>query len=107
MVRVFKEQREVAQSVKFNARELAKLNQISLRQLQRDFRHQLGRSPQDWLNEQRILAAQHGLRQGDPIKKVAMDLGYKQTSHFCRKFKNFTGVTPSVFKSTLGAAECR
>lgn len=69
MVRAFNDQREVAQSVKFNARELAKFNQISLRQLQRDFRHQLGRSPQDWLNEQRILAAQQGLRRATRSKK--------------------------------------
>jgi transcriptional regulator GlxA family with amidase domain len=85
-------------AARYDCKELAKLNKMSIRQLQRIFRNELRRTPQDWMNEQRILAAQQLLRTGDPVKKVALELGFKQSSHFCRQFKLVTGVTPSQFK---------
>src|SRR5215472_2270420 len=75
--------KQMAASAHFDCKELAKLNKVSVRQLQRIFRSKLNRTPQDWLNEQRILAAREMLRVGEPIKKVALDLGFKQSSHFC------------------------
>ena len=81
----------------YDVGELAKLGNLSLRQLQRDFRQNFGRTPQDWLNEQRIKAAQQLLLSGQPVKVVALELGFKQTSHFCRQFKSFNNLTPSQF----------
>lgn len=100
---------ELAEAVNFNAGELARRCGISIRQLQRDFRRCLGRSPQDWLNEQRIKAAQKPLLAGETVKKVAYDLGFKQPSHFCRQFKSFKSVTPSEFVlvETLSDSGCR
>ena len=83
----------------YNSRKLAHLKGVTPRQLQRIFRTQFGRSPQEWLNEQRVLAAQGLLRIGAPIKKVSIDLGFKQTSHFCRQFKIMNGLTPTQFKT--------
>lgn len=34
---------------------------------------------------------------GLPVKVVALDLGFKQASHFCRKFKSCFGIAPSRF----------
>jgi len=68
--------------------------------LERVFQRQLDCAPQRWLNEQRILAARQMLQDGNPVKKVAFDLGFKQSSHFCRQFKSFTGNTPSQFKNS-------
>lgn len=84
----------------YDARELAKFHGKSLRQLQRDFKQILGRTPQDWLNEQRILAAREMLFGGTSIKRVAIELGYKQCSHFCRHFKNYSQLTPSQYMAT-------
>jgi AraC-like DNA-binding protein len=81
----------------YDARELAKLCAISLRQLERNFNRELNRSPQDWLNEQRIEAARQLLLSGGPVKRVAFELGYKQVSHFCRQFKAYNHMTPSQF----------
>jgi len=91
---------QLAADSAYNARKLACLKGITPRQLQRIFRMQFGRAPQEWLNEQRVVAAQGLLRVGAPIKKVAMDLGFKQTSHFCRQFKTAYGITPRQFKVT-------
>jgi AraC-like DNA-binding protein len=100
---------ELAEAAHFNAKELARLCQVSTRQLQRDFRRCLGRSPQDWLNERRILAARELLLAGQSIKWVAFELGFKQPSHFCRQFKRFNHVTASgfVLSEALNSRACR
>ena len=88
---------QAAASVRYDARELARLFEISPRQLQRKFNRYLKRSPQDWLNEQRIIAARRLLLSGGTVKEVAFELGFKQVSHFCRQFKTYHRMTPSQF----------
>lgn len=90
---------ELAEAAHYNARELAKLCSISTRQLQRYFRDIFHRSPQNWLNVRRMVAAQSLLLSGESVKKVALDLGFKQSSHFCRQFKSQCNMTPSEFVS--------
>lgn len=90
----------LAEKAHYSARELAGLCGVSVRQLQRYFREQFHCSPQSWLNEQRLVAAQQLLRSGEPVKKVALDLGFKQSSHFCRQFKTRNHLTPSQFASS-------
>ena len=89
--------KNLAGAARYDARELAKLCALSTRQLQRRFKQQLQRSPQDWLNEQRIEAARRLLLSGGQVKRVAFELGFKQVSHFCRQFKVYNNVTPSQF----------
>ena len=88
---------KLAAAARYDARELAKLHHVSVRQLQREFKRILGRAPQDWLNEQRVVAAQELLASGASVKRVAIDLGFKQSSHFCRQFKAFSLMTPSQY----------
>lgn len=88
---------KLAVTARYDARELARLCALSSRQLQRNFSRDLNRSPQDWLNEQRIDAARRLLLSGGPVKRVAFELGYKQVSHFCRQFKLYNNMTPSQF----------
>jgi AraC-like DNA-binding protein len=88
---------DLAKAARYDAKELAKLCHLSVRQLERDFRRNLGHTPQDWLNEQRIKAAQQLLLFGQPVKVVALELGFKQSSHFCRQFKSQNNLTPSQF----------
>jgi AraC family transcriptional regulator len=90
---------ELAVAAHYDASQLAKLCRISARQLQRHFRNSFHRSPQSWLNERRLLAAKDLLLSGESVKKVALDLGFKQTSHFCRQFKCQNKITPSQFVS--------
>lgn len=88
---------ELAKAAHYNARELAKLCRLSKRQLERTFQRIFQKTPQRWLDEQRLTVAQDLLRMGQPIKSVAYELGYKQSSHFCRQFKTHNHVTPSEF----------
>jgi len=87
---------QLAGTARYDAKELAKLCNLSVRQLERDFRRYLGRPPQDWLNEQRIKASQQLLISGQPVKVVALELGFKQPSHFCRQFKSPWVKKPSI-----------
>ena len=64
---------QLAGTARYDAKDLAKLCNLSVRQLERDFRHLLDRSPQDWLNEQRIKAAQQLLLSGQQVKLVALN----------------------------------
>lgn len=98
MARELKEQwMKLAIEARYDSKNLASLRKITPRQLQRIFRAGFGRTPQDWLNEQRILAAQELLRAGVPAKIVAIDLGFKQASHFSRQFKEYVGLPPTQF----------
>lgn len=95
---LIKEQWEaLAEKAHYNANELARLCGVSPRQLQRHFRRIFHCSPQSWLNERRLAVAQALLLSGESVKKVALDLGFKQTSHFCRQFKSQNKLTPSEF----------
>jgi AraC-like DNA-binding protein len=88
---------ELAAAANYRARELARLRRVSDRHLRREMRRCLGRSPQDWLNDQRLLAARQLLLAGLSIKAVAIELGFKHTSHFCRQFKAVNAMTPTEF----------
>jgi transcriptional regulator GlxA family with amidase domain len=88
---------KLAKTSNYEAKLLAKLCQVSPRQLQRDFKREFGRSPQDWLNEQRLVAAGQLLQDGASVKNVAFELGFKQASHFCRQFKTLYRQTPTEF----------
>ena len=69
---------KLGEEARYDARELARLCNLSSRQLQRAFRRRFGRSPQDWLNELRIENAQQLLLSGETVKSVALNLGFKQ-----------------------------
>jgi len=97
---------ELAPAAHYNAQELAKLCGISTRQLQRHFRFRFCCSPQSWLNHRRLLVAEELLLSGDSVKKVALDLGFKQPSHFCRVFKTWNHMPPSQF-AVIQHVKCR
>lgn len=88
---------ELAFTANYDPNKLAVLCGLSLRQLERRFQRRFGCTPQRWLNERRMNAAQEMLRSRLPIKVIASDLGYKHTSHFCRHFKLFYGLTALQF----------
>ncbi|MEW6306452.1 MAG: helix-turn-helix transcriptional regulator [Verrucomicrobiota bacterium] len=81
----------------YRAAELARLCRVTVRQLERIYQKELGCSPQEWLNHQRMVAAQMLLLESRTVKMVALRLGFKQESHFCREFKRYHEMTPSEF----------
>lgn len=90
----------LAKIARYNANEFARQLHLSTRQLQRVCRLRVGRSPQEWLNEQRIASAKDLLLSGNlSVREVAFGLGFKEVSHFCRQFKLRSHSTPSEFAS--------
>ena len=81
------------------AESLAELAGVSLRTLQRLFRDRFGTSPMNWLMEARLQEAARLIRGGDdPVTKIAYRVGFKDPSHFTRRFKSRFGVSPNEFR---------
>src|SRR3954462_14023069 len=75
----------------YNVTQAAKLLQCSERQLRRCCLKAFHLSAQQWLNQERLKAAASLLSASPCIKTVALDLGFKQPSHFSRQFRVFYG----------------
>lgn len=85
---------ELGRRARYDATGLAKLAKVHVRQLQRFFRQRLGGSPQAWLNQFRLFEAKRLVLQGASTKEISFELGFKQTSHFCREFRRAYGNSP-------------
>jgi AraC-like DNA-binding protein len=84
---------------------IARKCNITVRQLQRIFKRDLGFGPEEWLTQLRLLDARYLLQESRQIKGVVADLGFKQESHFFRKFKEAYGTTPSHFLRVRSRAD--
>jgi methylphosphotriester-DNA--protein-cysteine methyltransferase len=71
---------------------------VSERHLRRVFEEGIGIAPKDWLRQERMVAARSLLRQGSPIKEVAIDLGFTTSKMFSRDFQLFYGLKPTEFQ---------
>lgn len=98
----FSEWRKRARASGYNAWRLAAHLGISRRQLTRYTQATFGRSPQDWLDAQRLNDARDCLREVRSVKEAAFQLGFKQSSHFSREFKLVHGLSPTAY---LAAAD--
>jgi len=89
------------------AETLAEIAGVSLRTLQRIFRERFDTTPMSWLMEARLLEAARVIRAGDdPVTKIAYRVGFKDPSHFTRRFKARFGVSPNEYRrSDEGAPE--
>lgn len=87
----------LAQKAGYRANKLANLNGISLRQLERFFIEHFKRPPQEWLDELRLIKAALFLVSGRRVKEVAVQLGFRNVSHFSRKFERYHGCRPIEF----------
>jgi AraC-like DNA-binding protein len=81
------------------ADDLASIAGVSLRTLQRLFRERFDTSPMTWLMEARLSEAARLIRAGDdPVTKIAYRVGFKDPSHFTRRFKGRFGVSPNEYR---------
>ena len=85
------------------AETLAEIAGVSLRTLQRIFRERFDTSPMSWLMEARLLEAARLILAGDdPVTKIAYRVGFKDPSHFTRRFKARFGVSPNEYRRGAG-----
>lgn len=67
----------------------------------RTFRKEVGMSPLDYIMEQKLKKSRELLLSTDlPVKSVAAQSGWPDVSHFCRIFRDRTGVYPAEFRKT-------
>src|SRR2546423_605682 len=81
----------------FNAARLAKLCQVSSRQLERFFKKTVGEPPGQWLRRLQCFMAGELVARCYSTKAVSIELKFGSTSHFCREFRKNFGVSPSNF----------
>lgn len=70
---------------------------ISKRHMESVFKEYCGFSVGEFIISMRILKARELLRQGIRVTEAGEAVGYRNTSHFCRIFKQHTGVSPKKY----------
>ncbi|WP_296663429.1 helix-turn-helix domain-containing protein [Paraburkholderia sp.] len=70
---------------------------MSRRTFTRLFRHQTGVSFAEWRQQVCLLAAIERLSEGQPVTRIALDLGYASPSAFSSAFRRVLGETPSQY----------
>jgi AraC-like DNA-binding protein len=81
---------------------MAVLCSVTLRQLERFFKLQFGRSPTAWMRDLKCRRAAALIASGYSTKAVAGDLGFANSSHFCHEFRKVYRVSPQSFASGAG-----
>jgi len=71
---------------------------ISRYHLLRMFQSHFGISPHAYLTHLRIKQAKHLLRSGQSIIDTAHQVGFSDQSHFTKRFKQVTGITPGQYQ---------
>jgi len=83
---------------KLTVAQLSKMAYMSESGYYRAFKNEMGVSPVDFTNGERIKLAANLLRQGTlSIQEVAQRCGFNSASYFTRKFKQAVGVCPARF----------
>lgn len=77
--------------------ELVTLTGLSKAYVIRSFRRVVGMPPYEWLLQLRIEEARKRLQKGGSISDLAIELGFADQSHFHRRFKSVTGMTPAAY----------
>ena len=86
---------EVAREARFQPAAMASLCSVSLRQLQRHFKHHFGTTPRQWARDLRWQLAQKLIGEGWSNKWVAAELGFTDNAHLCREFKKLCATPQS------------
>lgn len=85
----------------WNSAQAASLTSMSERTLNRRFQQQTGLSYGEWVRRARLMESLLRLAQGQPVLRVALDLGYGSHSAFTAMFRRVMGISPSdYFKDT-------
>ena len=85
----------------WTVREMAALAFLSASRFHALYRAVFGISPMDDLIHARIDTAKNRLSDTEEsVQNLSEQLGYRNVTHFCRQFKQLTGLTPSQFRTS-------
>lgn len=76
---------------------LAGRENISVKTLQRQFRHETGLAFSDWRTRARVVAAAKHLQRGHDVGSTGRRVGYATAAGFSKAFSRHTGITPSEY----------
>src|ERR1035437_2628863 len=93
---------KLARDADFEPNVMAALCPISLRQLERYFKSEFGKTPGQWTRELQCQLARQFISQGWSNKAVAVELGFGNEAHLCHEFKRVFGVSPQTFAPLYG-----
>lgn len=87
-----------------SVREVARYHSLCTPHFSAVFSRYHGISPQRFLHQARIAQAKRLVSAGAlTTKEIAAVCGYVDAAHFCRRFKETTGVTPKQYRVTQGS----
>jgi len=86
-------------SLPLDIEQLCKEACMSRSRLYAEFKLRLGCSPVELQQQLRLKEAGLRLSRGEVITTVCYDLGFSSPSHFCRRFKNMYGCTPTEYRN--------
>ncbi|MFC6633378.1 helix-turn-helix transcriptional regulator [Microbulbifer taiwanensis] len=89
-------QQHLAQSLDID--ELCKIACMSRSRFFSEFKKHMGCTPQQFQQQQRMAVARERLQKGESISRVCFDLGYRNLSHFSRRFQMQFGSSPKQFQ---------
>lgn len=82
--------------------DLCAVSGVSKQHICRLFRNTLNCRPMEYVAKRRIQAAKELLTGSDKsIENIAIQTGFGSISYFCKQFKRYEGITPSMFKNTV------
>jgi AraC-like DNA-binding protein len=85
---------------KLSMRELADMNNVSLRYLEKLFKEYSGVSPKEFMDSRRISNVKILLCENNiTLDEIAQRLSFCDSGHLCRFFKQKTGLTPTEYKN--------
>jgi AraC-like DNA-binding protein len=88
---------KLALEARFKPGEMADLSGITLRQMQRRFRKELGVTPTEWVRRFRCELALKLICEGYKNKAVVIELEFGNESQLCHDFRRVYGATPKSF----------
>jgi YesN/AraC family two-component response regulator len=86
--------------------ELSRSVGVNERKLTDIFRHKVGLSVFDYINQRRLECSRQLLDSSSlQVRQIADQLGYKNPGDFTRAFRRHYGVTPREYRRSVGAAD--
>lgn len=76
---------------------LAELSGLSLSRFKQKFCQQLGFTPREYINFQKVEASKFMLGKGKNVTDTAIELGFSTSNYFSSVFKRFTTLSPSDY----------
>lgn len=91
---------ENTQTLRLTVNDLAHLSGRSLSSFNRDFKAIYDMPPKQWLIQRRMQHAHQLLQEStSSVTDIALDVGYENSSHFIKAFKETYGMTPNQLRS--------